>query len=92
MELTGTGFYAPDPGCLLCLELQPKARKVCVFSREGCVCVSVCFGQGEKRGNEKQINSNLAYKKNHGEENKYENVNKTNNKDESRTECVCKIF
>lgn len=54
-------FYAPDPGCLLCLELQPKARKV-LCSQEKAVCVWVyVLGRG-RRGNEKQMNSNLAYK------------------------------
>ena len=52
----------------------------------------VCLGQGEKRkGKAGEIAISLT-NKNHGEENKYENGNKTNNKDESRTERVCKFF
>ena len=43
-------FYAPDPGCLLCLELQPKARKV-LCSQEKAVCVCVCmFWAGGEEG------------------------------------------
>lgn len=49
MELTGTGFLCSRPRLSPMLGASAKGKESIVFSREGCVCVSVCFGQGEKR-------------------------------------------
>lgn len=62
MELTGTGFLCSRPRLSPMLGASAKGKESIVFSREGCVCVCVyVLGRG-RRGNEKQINSNLAYK------------------------------